>query len=273
MSVMMQEAVLNQLDEINDVVLESEYKVLMSMCDVYMKAALIQESYAGEEIPEMFIEEGYVAADRTKYKSGAKVSDGPETEPTESTPKEAWYKRAIEWLKKTIRNILTGLKKFFGNIKTRWDKFIQKVKDNKSDAKMTAEMKKAGVRSGPEGYEIKMDYDLNAAIAAIDELTNLFRCYTNGEGNYSARETQALDKIEKSLHKTTWFNVGEFVSRKSEIDEKLSRCKKELDAFSTDKDFMDDAAVRKIMTVLNKTNQTIADANTRIDMVLKSVGL
>lgn len=147
--IMFQEAVFNCIDAIDEATLFSEYEVLHSLGETYIKSALIMEA-AVDSNP---------AADPTDLPEGPKGRD-----------QEGWFKGAIGWIIRGLRWLGGKIKEFAKKIAKAFRGFVTKVKnlrpgvtiysdnDNRERIKVTAS--KDGT---PEKVEVILDYDVNAA--------------------------------------------------------------------------------------------------------------
>ena len=121
---MYQEAVLEQVDAINDVVFESELDVLMSMAEMYIKESyMVQESDKTDAVD--------VAPEDQK------ATDEPANNPAGDKKKENWIKRAVSAIMKYFKSIPKTLQELSGKIKKKFSRLytIIRNKDQKEAAK------------------------------------------------------------------------------------------------------------------------------------------
>jgi hypothetical protein len=127
MTEMIQEAVLESIESIDDAQLFAEAEVLIALADTYIKSALIQESNemldfdgyevvqeaktkindtkdeAGKANSEELSDGRYTSGQTTRYEPGVKVKMNRKGEYT--TKKDNWFTRFIRWCKDTIELI------------------------------------------------------------------------------------------------------------------------------------------------------------------------
>lgn len=121
---MYQEAVLEQVDAINDVVLESELDVLMSMAEMYIKESyMIQESEKPETVD--------VAPEDQK------PTNEPVNNPAGNEKKANWVKRAVSAIIKFFKSLPKKFMALIGKIKKKFSRLftIIRNKDQKEAAK------------------------------------------------------------------------------------------------------------------------------------------
>lgn len=118
---MYQEAVLEQVDAINDIVFESELDVLMSMAEMYIKESyMIQETETVDVAPE-----------------DQKPTDEPANNPAGDKKKENWVKRAVSAIVKFFKSLPKKFMALIGKIKKKFSRLftIIRNKDQKEAAK------------------------------------------------------------------------------------------------------------------------------------------
>ena len=110
---MYQEAVLEQVDAINDVVLESELDVLMSMAEMYIKESyMIQESEKPETVD--------VAPEDQK------PTNEPVNNPAGNEKKANWVKRAVSAIIKFFKSLPKKFMALIGKIKKKFSRLKRK---------------------------------------------------------------------------------------------------------------------------------------------------
>lgn len=185
---MYQEAMLHSIETIDDVVLESEYEVVRSLLDVYIKDAMIQEAAV--------VEEGYKPAERTAYTSGKKVEEDVPKKVEEDVPKKNLFKRALEFILGLIR------------------KLRKKVAD------IIAAIKKKLSKSDSNDITLTISCDVNAIAAVLKEASEILgsgRLPKSLSGDFKKR-------IENAVKKQTEIPAKTFFEKSSEIDGFLATC-------------------------------------------------
>lgn len=219
MNEMIQESILERIDAIDDVVLESEANVLISLADVYLKSVMIQESVEDPEVAYSIME----AADLT---------DGSEGEKKPSLGERFKNSKPGQLLK----TIWTAICNFFRAIKNKIVGFFSKFsKDNIAKLKrfnnseVVNACKKAGFkveRNDDDTWTALIPwFDFEALIDAVDSYeqyaTMVEDCV---EKLNNRREKESLDvlrkimrimndpakKMSKALEKTSFVKAGEF---------------------------------------------------------------
>lgn len=133
MTEMIQEAVLESIESINEAQLFAEAEVLIALADTYIKSALIQESNemldfdgyevvqeaktkindtkdeAGKANTEELSDGRYTSGQTTRYEPGVKVKMNRKGEYT--TKKENWFTKFIRWCKDVIDGIRQKFRK------------------------------------------------------------------------------------------------------------------------------------------------------------------
>jgi len=224
---MIQEAVLDSIDMIDEATLVAEYDVLMAMGETYIKSALIMEAASGEE---------------TALEELPKEADDKQ--------KEKWYKRAFQWIIDGIKLICKKIKNFFKNLGKGTISLADGIYAN---AKGVTRVKVSGDRTS-----VKLDYDPDEAYRVFTEILNFYKASNDG--------AVTIPKLKK-VTKSTSMEFETYKSKLNELGDILEELitvlqKKKSDA-TMDFSKLNSEELNKITSVLEVTSKlnTIVTAN------------
>ena len=179
MNEMIQEAVLDSIDSIDEAQLFAEFDVLISMAEVYSKAAMIQEA-SGLEF------DGY---------SVIQEADSEDTSEKVDKKSDVNKKSKFAWLK----NILTVIGKAFRFLARKAKHLIRVILNIKSDKLIV--------------FHYKFDHVMRASEALVDASEHLGTLFETrfGDTNASNKLKHSLDIANKAINKSKTSSYKETV--------------------------------------------------------------
>ena len=237
--IMFQEAVFDCINAIDEATLFSEYEVLHSLGETYIKSALIMEAAvddnaAGDGNP-------------TDLPDGATVQT-----------KEKWYKRAIRWLIDAFKLIWKKIKAFFKNLPKNTASLVDGIYAN---AKGITRVTVKG-----DTVTVKLDYSPDAVYAVFTKILNLY-----DNSNDASVEVPSL----KAVTKKTSIEYEEYKKKLDGICDVLEQLittlqRKQASAGIDFSKFNSDdlKKINDILEVTNKVNNIVTANNMEIKEIL-----
>lgn len=180
MATVYQECILDAIDHVNDVVLESEYSVVMALCDSYLKSAIMVQESNTIAADEMFMESAF--GDKAKAAGN-------------------WVKEAPKKLWELIKRVWKTICDFLASIPRKIKEFVRRKKADRAANKAikTSELaqiyKKAGCRVRAEGDGWVAEYpgvpDGDKILPALDMLNSLFGAFDDLVSNHITNKSDS----------------------------------------------------------------------------------
>lgn len=233
---MIQEAMLDSIDNIEMESLYAEYDVLMSLGEMYVKSALIQEANFTAKGPDMAYVGFNAIEDEKKKDPNAGVGDAPLDE--DMTKKKSWFKKAIEWVIRalgTLGKAIWSALKFVGKLIAGIPKGVVNMVDGiyknaKGIARVHVKNKKTKNEAGEEvvtpEITVSLDYDPDKLYEAFTKILN----ESDVSGVASACAT-ALKK--KDFTKRTTLSLEEYNTKLETIKNAIDELRSVLNRFKS----------------------------------------
>lgn len=244
---MIQEAVLDSIDAIEEAQLIAEYKVLTAMAETYMKSALIQESGCNVSF------DGYSVYQESENKNEDSYSAGGDLKPAKGGPAvpqftqmhdvgdKKWYQKLWDWICDMARLLKKKLQKLGAKMKSGWAKF-KTITDVEANALRRCGCKIVAGQRGENNYDVQFPFsiDVGALDKQLDELIDVFQSLSslyekattgNGELKGTSMLHGRLNKIATAVVKATrsakaYYTATEFFDKRDDLDSKLSSIEK-----------------------------------------------